>query len=300
MISIPPFLNHGDTILIIATARKILREEIEKAISIFESWGLKVEVAADLFEVENQFAGKDEHRAQQLQWAINHPSAKAIICARGGYGTMRILDKVYFSGLTKNPKWLIGFSDITALHCHLLQMENTASVHGTMCLSMNENTAESIQSLKDVLFGNGVNHQIPSHPLNRKGKAEGEIVGGNLSLLYALKGSPQFPDMAGRILFIEDLDEYLYHIDRMMLSLKMAGVLSHINGLIIGGMTDMKDNPIPFGKTAEEIILEHVSSYSFPVCFNYPAGHINNNCALMIGVKGKLEVREQDSIFIQN
>lgn len=296
---IPSHLETGDTILIIATARKILREELSKAISIFESWGLNVELSSDLFEVENQFAGSDNIRAQQLQWAINHPKAKAIICARGGYGTMRILDKVDFSPLMKKPKWLIGYSDITALHCHLFEVEKIASVHGEMCLTMNNATGEAIESLRKVLFGEQVNYQFSSHPINRKGNAEGEIVGGNLSLLYALKGTPHFPDMEGKILFIEDLDEYLYHIDRMMLSLKMAGVLSQISGLIIGGMTDMKDNPIPFGKTAEEIILDHVTEYNFPVAFNFPAGHIKNNCALKIGVKANLAVKEDVTSFQQ-
>ncbi len=299
MISIPPYLNFGDTILIIATARKILREETEKAVSIFESWGLKVELAADLFATDNQFAGSDEIRAQQLQWAINHPTAKAIICARGGYGTMRILDKVDFSPLKSNPKWLMGFSDVTALHCHLFQAENIASIHSPMCITIPESTPQAIQSIKDVLFGKELHYGVKPHPLNRNGSAEGILVGGNLSLLYALKGTPHFPDTIGKILFIEDLDEYLYHIDRMMLSLKMAGILSRINGLIVGGMTDMKDNAIPFGKTSEEIILEHVAEYDYPVCFGFPVGHINNNCALMMGVKGKLEVGIKESNFVQ-
>lgn len=298
--TIPSYLNQGDTILIIATARKILREELSKAISIFESWGLKVELAPQLFEIENQFAGSDEIRAQQLQWAINHPTAKAIICSRGGYGTMRILDKVDFKPLQKNPKWIIGYSDITALHGHLFQQEKLASIHGEMCLTMNEATEEAIQSLKNVLFGEGVSYSFPTHQLNRNGKAEGEVIGGNLSLLYALKGTSHFPDMKGKILFIEDLDEYLYHIDRMMLGLKMSGAFSQLSGVIIGGMSDMRDNPIPFGKSAEEIIQEHLAEYNFPIAFNFPAGHIKNNCALMIGVKGNLEVGNESTSFEQN
>lgn len=293
--TIPPYIKPNDTILIIATARKILREELSKAITVFESWGLKVELAPQLFEVENQFAGSDEIRAQQLQWAINHTTAKAIICARGGYGTMRILDKVDFSPLQKKPKWIIGYSDITALHCHLFQQENLASIHGEMCLTMNEATEEAINSLKKVLFGEGVNYSFSSHELNKLGQAEGEVVGGNLSLLYALKGTPHFPDLKGKILFIEDLDEYLYHIDRMMLGLKMAGAFNQLSGILIGGMTDMKDNAIPFGKTVEEIIKEHLTDYNFPIAFNFPAGHIKNNCALMIGVKGILEVSATNS-----
>jgi muramoyltetrapeptide carboxypeptidase len=297
--TIPLFLKPGDTIAIIATARKILHSEIELAVSIFISWGLKVELAADLFEVENQFAGTDDHRAQQLQWAISHPTAKAIICARGGYGTMRILDKVYFSSLTASPKWIVGFSDITALHCHLVQMEHVASIHAPMCITLNENTPESIQSLQDILFGKGVNYEFPSHPLNKKGETSGELVGGNLSLLYALKGTPVLPDMAGRILFIEDLDEHLYHIDRMMLSLKMSGVLSRLKGIMVGGFTDMKDNAVPFGKTAEEIVLEHTASYLYPICFGFPAGHIKDNRAMMMGVDCRLSVGENEVVFSQ-
>lgn len=296
---IPPFLKPGDTIVIIATARKISKEEIQPAKEIFESWGLKVEISQDLFEAENQFAGSDDKRTQQLQWAISHPTAKAIICARGGYGTMRILDKAYFSSLTAQPKWLIGFSDITALHCHLSQLEHVASIHAPMCSTIKDSTAEAKQSLQDVLFGNGVNYQFDAHPLNKKGETEGELTGGNLSLLYALKGTQHFPDMAGKILFIEDLDEQLYHIDRMMLSLKMSGVLSRLKGIMVGGFTDMKDNVIPFGKTAEEIILEHTSSYLYPICFGFPAGHIKDNRALMMGVKGKLSVGESKVNFVQ-
>ncbi len=296
---IPPFLKPGDTIAIVATARKIGKEEILPAMGLFESWGLKVEFSQDLFEVENQYAGNDDKRSQQLQWAIQHPIAKAIFCARGGYGTMRIIEKVYFSQLTANPKWIFGFSDITALHCHLLQMEHIASIHSPMCITIPESTPESVQSIKDVMFGKGINYEIPTHPLNRKGNAEGELAGGNFSLLYALKGTSHFPDMVGKILFIEDLDEYLYHLDRMMLSFKMTGILSRLGGLIVGGFTDMKDNPVPFGKTAEEIILEHVSGYSYPVCFGFPAGHIKDNRALMMGVKGRLGVGDSKVNFNQ-
>lgn len=296
---IPPALKPGDTIAIVATARKISKEETEPAKSLFESWGFKVELAADLFESDNQYAGSDDKRGQQLQWAIQHPEAKAIFCARGGYGTMRILDKVYFSQLTANPKWIFGFSDITALHCHLFQMEKLASVHSPMCSTIPQSTPEALQSIRDVLSGKELNYSFPSHPLNRNGVAEGILAGGNLSLLYALKGTPSFPDLAGKILFIEDLDEYLYHIDRMMLSFKMSGVLSRINGLIVGGFTDMKDNTVPFGKTAEQIILEHVSGYSYPVCFGFPVGHVKDNRCLINGLNAKIKVENSRVEFHQ-
>jgi muramoyltetrapeptide carboxypeptidase len=297
--NIPPSLKPGDTVAIVATARKISKEEILPAKELFESWGLLVALADDLFEVENQFAGSDDKRAQQLQWAIQHPKAKAIFCARGGYGTMRILEKVYFSQLTANPKWIFGFSDVTSLHCHLLQMEKLVSVHSPMCITIPQSSPEAIQSIKDVLFGKELNYEIPSHPLNRIGQTEGVLFGGNLSLLYALKGTPSFPDVAGKILFIEDLDEYLYHIDRMMLSFKMSGILSRISGLIVGGFTDMKDNAVPFGKTAEEIILEHVTGYSYPVCLGFPVGHVRDNRCLKVGEKARLIIQADLVTFLQ-
>ncbi len=284
-----PSLKSGDTIAIVATARKVAREELQPAIDTLESWGLKVILGPHLFEVDNQYAGTDELRAEALQWAIDLPNVKAILFARGGYGTMRLMDKLNLLPLRTQPKILAGFSDITVLHSALNNL-GVPSLHCTMPLSWPTNTTEAIESLRNALFGEEISYQANAHELNRLGKISGELVGGNLSLLYALSGTPQQLNTDGKILFIEDLDEYLYHIDRMVLSLKMAGTFKNLTGLVVGGMSDMRDNTVPFGKTAEEIIREHVEEYGFPVCFNFPAGHIADNRALWLGKVHTLEV----------
>ena len=226
---------------------------------------------------------------------LDNPDIKAILCVRGGYGTVRIIDDIDFSHFQKNPKWLAGFSDITVLHSHIHKL-NVASLHSTMPISFSSNTTESIMSLKDALFGKHLSIKIDLHPFNRFGEAKGQIVGGNLSILYSLMGSPSDLNTDGKILFIEDLDEYLYHIDRMMMNLKRSGKLSNLKGLIVGGMTKMNDNTIPFGKDAESIIKDVVSEYNYPVCFGFPAGHIKDNRALKLGVIAELKVDKQSSL----
>lgn len=284
----PPYLKKGDTIGIIACARKISREEMDPVIEILKGWGLKVELGKNLFNGDCQFSGTDAERAEDLQTMLNDASIKAVISARGGYGTMRIIDKIDFTAFQKNPKWLVGYSDITVLHSHIHTL-GIETLHATMPINFHKD-AEALETLRKALFGEKIKYEISSHPLNRIGIAEGELVGGNLSLLYALAGSVSDIDTTGKILFIEDLDEYLYHIDRMMMNLKRSGKLSHLAGLVVGGMSDMKDNAIPFGKTAEEIILDAVKEYNYPVCFHFPAGHIDKNLALYLGRKAKLEV----------
>lgn len=284
----PPYLKKGDTILIIATARARSKEAVQPAIDILKSWGLKVETGPNAFKAHNQFAGTDEQRANDLQWAIEHKTAKAILISGGGYGTMRVIDHVNFKPLLKNPKWFIGYSDTTVIHNRLYHLK-MAAIHGTMAFQFTKDKAAT-ETIKHLLFGEEVNYTIPKHKLNRAGIAEGEIVGGNLSLLYALSGSVDDVSGKNKILFIEDLDEQLYHIDRMMLQLKRSGKLKHLKGLIVGGMSDMKDNAVPFGKTAEEIVMDAVKEYNYPVCFNFPAGHIEKNMALYLGKKAKLEV----------
>jgi muramoyltetrapeptide carboxypeptidase len=286
----PSFLKKNDKIGIIAPARKISKEEIQSAIDIFNSWGLEVVLSKNLFNVDNQFSGTDDERAEALQIMLNDDSIKAIISARGGYGTIRIIDKINFTNFKKHPKWIIGYSDITVLHSHINNF-GIETLHATMPINFAKN-AEATETLRKALFGEQLNYQFESHPLNRKGEAEAELIGGNLSLIYALTGSVSDIDTKGKILFIEDLDEYLYHIDRMMLNLKRSGKLDHLAGLIIGGMTDMKDNTIPFGKTAEEIITDAVKEYDYPVCFNFPAGHVEKNLALYFGRKVKLKVAD--------
>lgn len=288
MAIIPPYLKKGDTILIIATARARSKEAIKPAIDILKNWGLKVELGPNIFKVHHQFAGTDEQRINDLQWAIDHKGAKAVLISGGGYGTLRVVDHVNFKPLLKNPKWFVGYSDTTIIHNRLYHLK-MAAIHGTMAFQFPKDE-EATNSIKQLLFGEKINYSIPKNKYNRPGKAEAEIVGGNLSLLYALSGSVDDVSGKNKILFIEDLDEQLYHVDRMMLQLKRSGKLKHLKGLIVGGMSDMKDNAIPFGKTAEEIVLDAVKEYDYPVCFNFPAGHIEKNMALYLGKKAKLDV----------
>ena len=284
-------LNIGDKIGIISTARKISLEELKPSIKLLEEWGLKVVFGKNLFEEDNQFSGTVSQRSSDLQSMIDDDSIKAILCARGGYGTVQIIDKVDFSHLIKNPKWIIGYSDVTVLHSHLHQLGIT-SLHATMPINFEKNTPKALESLKSALFGLGDLTEINHHHFNRFGKVEGEIIGGNLSILYSLLGSGSDINTDGKILFIEDLDEYLYHVDRMMMNLKRNGKLNNLKALIIGGMSDMNDNTIPFGKTAEEIILEYIKEFDFPVCFNFPAGHLDDNRCVRFGVKSVLEVNK--------
>jgi len=284
-------LNIGDKIGIISTARKISLEELKPSIKLLEEWGLKVVFGKNLFEEDNQFSGTVSQRSSDLQSMIDDDSIKAILCARGGYGTVQIIDKVDFSHLIKNPKWIIGYSDVTVLHSHLHQLGIT-SLHATMPINFEKNTPKALESLKSALFGLSDLTEINHHHFNRFGKVEGEIVGGNLSILYSLLGSDSDINTEGKILFIEDLDEYLYHVDRIMMNLKRNGKLKNLKALIIGGMSDMNDNTIPFGKTAEEIILEYIKEFDFPVCFNFPAGHLDDNRCIRLGGKSVLEVNK--------
>jgi muramoyltetrapeptide carboxypeptidase len=295
-IRIPPYLQAGDTIGICATARKISREEMAPAIAILQAEGFRVKLAEHLFESEHQFSGSDEMRTTDLQQLINDEEVKAIISARGGYGTMRIIDKIDFSAFKQRPKWIVGYSDITVLHSHVLQQCKTATLHATMPINFLQDE-ESTTSLFRALRGEAITYLVENKTglPNISGTAEGEIVGGNLSLLYALQGSVSDIDTNGKILFIEDLDEYLYHIDRMILSLDRAGKFSGINGLIVGGMNAMKDNAVPFGKTAEEIIHSHLAKYNIPICFGFPAGHDVKNWALPFGKKIKIEVNHSNA-----
>jgi len=296
--ALPPYLKKGDKIGIVAPARKISFSEIEPAIKIIEEWGLEVVLGKNLCKEYYQFSGSVEERVSDFQNMLNDNSIKAIIAARGGYGTLQIIDFLDFSVFKKNPKWIIGYSDITVLHSHIHANFNMATLHATMPLNFTKNL-ESTESLKIFLFGETLSYETPAHLLNKKGKAKGVLVGGNLSLLYALNGSVSDINTEGKILFIEDLDEYLYHIDRMMMSMERSGKLKNLAGLIVGGMTEMKDNMIPFGKTAEEIIFEKIEKYNFPVCFNFPAGHTDKNLAIPFGKVVSLEItNEKVTLFI--
>ena len=287
---IPPFLKPGDKIAIAATARKVSYEEMKPAIEVFNNWGLEVITHPDLYKQYNQFAGTDECRAAVFQSYLDNEGVKAIVCARGGYGSVRMIDLLDWSSFNKQPKWVIGYSDVTVLHSHIHKHTNVCSLHATMPINMRQPEANvlSISAMHKVLFGQDHSTSISPHSLNRSGTAKGELIGGNLSVLFSLLGSNSDIDTKGKILFLEDLDEYLYHIDRMMQALKRAGKLTHLAGLIVGGMTDMKDNTIPFGKTAEEIIRETVNEFNYPICFNYPSGHQDINLPLVFGKQYQL------------
>jgi muramoyltetrapeptide carboxypeptidase len=292
MMQIPAYLKKGDTVAIIATARKISEEEIKPAIAFLESYELNVICGAHLYKTDNQFAGTDEQRAFDLQWALDNKEIKAIIIARGGYGTVRLFEHIDFTEFKKHPKWLVGYSDVTVLHSAIHQL-GIASLHATMPLNFFKNK-EATKSLVEALFGTHEQIELEAHFFNKTGKATSELVGGNLSLLFTLSGTPYDIDTTNKILFIEDLDEYLYHIDRMMMQLKLSGKLKHLAGLVIGGMTDMKDNAIPFGKTEEDIIIDAVREYNYPVCFDFPAGHIDRNLALYFGRTVELNVQSKN------
>lgn len=287
-----PFLNLGDTIAIVATARKVSREEVQPAIDLLESWGFKVVLGPNLFAAQNQFAGSDETRAEALQWAIDHPEVKAIWCARGGYGTVRLMDKLQLASLVKGQQKLIcGFSDVTVLH-NALQNMGLVSIHSTMPFSVHTSTNEALNTFKQALLGQPIQLRASAHAYNKQGETKAPLVGGNLSILYSLTGTPYQLNTKGKILFLEDLDEYLYHIDRMMMNLKLAGMLDGLAGLVVGGMSDMKDNKVAFGTSAEEIIRDVVSEYNFPVCFNFPAGHFPDNRAMVFGAQHQLSVTD--------
>lgn len=294
---IPPSLQKGDTIAILATARKNIDDNLKPAIDLLHCWGLEVVIGSSIGLDNNQLAGTDEQRAADFQQQLDNPNIKAIWCVRGGYGTVRMIDLLDFTKFKQNPKWIVGFSDVTVLHSYINKL-NIATIHGAMPITVGKASVESIESLRKALFGESLEYETPFSPANRLGNAKGEIVGGNLSILYSLMGSNAQIDCKGKILFIEDLDEYLYHIDRMMMSLKRCGCFDGLNGLIVGTMTKMKDNDIPWGKNANQIIEDVTKGYSFPVFYNFPAGHFHDNRALIFGKQVSLELNATTSKVI--
>lgn len=291
----PPTLKKGDTVGIISPARKITKEELDASVKMLENWGLKVRLGKNLFGEYHQFSGSDAERAADFQQMINDDEVKAIVCARGGYGSVRLLDRIDFSPLLKNPKWVVGYSDITVFHSVLASKYGLETIHGIMPINFPEDgqANDSTESLRSILFGQSPNYRADAHPLNRNGVATGQIIGGNLSILYSLSGTDVDICTKGKILVLEDLDEYLYHVDRMMMNLKRSGKLEGLAGLIVGGMTEMNDNTVPYGKTAEEIIREAVEEYDYPVCFGFPVGHQEANVALIMNRKSELSVGAQ-------
>jgi muramoyltetrapeptide carboxypeptidase len=295
----PPFLQAGQRVAIVAPARKISTAEIEFARQTLQGWGLEVVLGESIDAAHHQFAGDDALRRRDFQRQLDDPSIRAILCARGGYGTARLVDELDFSTFAENPKWVAGFSDVTVLNSHLLQL-GYQSIHGVMpVLFGQENGEASLASLRHALFGKPLSCEAPAHPLNRPGTATGELVGGNLSLLHTITGTRSQASFAGRILFLEDLDEYLYHIDRMMLHLHRSGQLAGLAGLVVGHFSQMRDNAVPFGQTAYEIINYYAQRYSFPVGYGLPIGHEPDNYALVVGRSATLTVSDKGSQLSQ-
>jgi muramoyltetrapeptide carboxypeptidase len=292
---IPQAIKPGSKIRIVSPAGKIAEEHVMPAVVWLEKQGYKVELGKCVFATHFQFAGTDEQRLEDLQTALDDPECDAIICSRGGYGTVRIIDQLDFSAFLEKPKWLVGFSDITILHA-CLNNYNVSTIHGVMpryFFDSEGKPGEDLTSLMKLITGEGINYGVKSTEFNRCGKANAELVGGNLSILTSLQGTTYDLDTEGKILFLEDIDEFLYHTDRMIHQLKLSGKLDHLAGLIVGDFTDMKDNESPFGKTVHEIIKEAVEDYSYPVCFGFPAGHDKKNLALTFGGNWQLNVSEK-------
>ncbi|HEY6062608.1 MAG TPA: LD-carboxypeptidase [Chitinophagaceae bacterium] len=293
MIKIPPYLQKGDTIGIVCPAGAMPVEKVSECIRVLnEDWGFTTRVGKTVGNQFNYFSGTDEERLADFQELLDDDEVKAVLCARGGYGMGRIIDKIDFKKFKKQPKWIVGYSDITVLHSHLYSNYYISSLHAPMAGAFNEEgyKNEYVLSLKNALEGKKLKYSCPVHEFNRKGEAIGELVGGNLALLAHLVGTDSDIKTRGRILFIEDIGEYLYNIDRMMHQLKRSGKLSKLAGLIIGGFTDIKDTERPFGKTAYEIIREIIKEYDYPVCFGFPVSHTDENYALKIGVGYKLKI----------
>lgn len=294
----PPQLIPGDTIALVSPAKAIESSYIEFARSYLEQHGFNVLVGANAAKEYRYFSGTDMDRASDLQWAIDHPDVKAIICNRGGYGAIRLFDLVNWANLLREPKWILGFSDITNFHCLGLKL-GIETVHSSMPLNFQENSPESLESILNVLHGKQNEYIWNTHPSNKAGMATGNVVGGNLSILYSLLGTPYSPNYENAILFIEDIGEQVYHLDRMLWAFKFVGVFDRIAGLIVGGMTDMKDTATATQWTVDELILEHTKYHSFPIAFEAPVGHITDNRAFICGREATFAVTENHISFKQ-
>lgn len=288
----PSSLSSGSKVALVAPARKVTESDIAYAVEYIKEQGFVPVYDEQLFLSHNQFAGSDEERAAVMQRYLDAPDIDAIICVRGGYGTVRIIDRLNFDKFMQKPKWVVGYSDVTVLHAKL-QSLGVESLHATMPINFQDNTPQSLDSLFDALTGKSIIYEIETTAKSQQLTAKNQLVGGNISVLYSLLGSDIFPDTRGKILFLEDLDEYLYHIDRMMMAFERAGKFDAIKGLIVGGLTKMHDNTINFGQPAEEIIFDRVKDKNIPVIFNFPAGHIDDNRALILGRTTEIEIGEK-------
>ncbi len=300
MIKIPPYLKKGDCIGITCPAGYMAADKAQTCIHTLQGWGFQVMVGKTLgSRSKNYFSATDEDRRDELQAMLDDENIKAILFGRGGYGMGRIIDQLDFTGFKKNPKWVIGFSDITVLHCHLFTKIKTASLHAPMAAAFNEGENEFIKSLHNAIIGKKAKYTCAAHAFNKTGAATAELIGGNLSLLAHLTGTASAINTKNKILFIEDIGEYFYNIDRMMYQLKRSGQLDGLAGLIVGGFTDMKDTERPFGKTAYEVIIEITAGYHYPICFGFPVSHGKENYALKIGVSYTLKVSKGKSTLTE-
>lgn len=299
MTIIPPYLKRGDDVGILCPSGYMPYDKAVMAIETLTKWGFHVIAGKTLGHQFHYFSGTDEERLDDLQSMMDDKNIKAIFCARGGYGMGRIIEKLHFKKFRKNPKWIIGFSDITVLHSHLFSKYKIASLHAPMAAAFNDGEFNNqyVQSIKDALEGIKANYASEGHSFNKTGKASGVLVGGNLSLLAHLTGTSSEIKTKNKILFIEDVGEYIYNVDRMMYQLKRNGRLDELAGLIVGKFTDMKDTTIPFGETVEEVIRDIVKEYDYPVCFNFPISHDKENYAVKIGGEYKLTVSADAAIL---
>lgn len=287
----PPFLKAGDEVAIVSPSFSVDQIKIETAAKLLENWGLKVRFGRNVFRESGPFAGTDRQRISDLQEMTNNRKIKAVFCSRGGYGLLRIIDKIDFTSLRKYPKWYIGFSDVTVLHLWLNALYGLVTVHGEMPVNYNNpaKTAETLTSLHDALFGSGSNISWTGRSLHAD-TVSGELIGGNISLIYSLIGTPADPDTKGKILFIEEVGEYLYRLDRMLLSLKLAGKFKGLKALLVGGFRDIGETAKPWQKTIYDLIKDIVSEYHYPVFFNFPAGHIEDNRSFYSGKTARIDV----------
>jgi len=293
MTTIPPYLHPGDTIAIVCPAGYMPREKAQTCIDTLEQWGYRVKIGRTLGgPSDNYFSGNDNDRLNDFQQMLDDSGVQAILCGRGGYGLSRIIDRIDFSRFLRKPKWIIGYSDITLLHAHIEANFNIATLHAPMAAAFNEGGAEGpyVQSLRQAMAGEKTAYSCPTHPFNRIGQTTAPLTGGNLALLAHLAGTPSATQTEGKILFLEDVGEYLYNIDRMLWQLKRSGRLDRLAGLVIGSFTELKDTTRPFGATVEEIVREGIKEYNYPVCFGFPVGHDGNNLALKTSVTYTLTV----------
>ncbi len=306
-LKIPPYLQIGDIIGITCPASYISLEDVQPAIKLMQSWGFKIEIGKTVGKRSFTFGGTDEERLADLQYMLNSANIQAVMCARGGYGLVRIIDQLDFKSFKSNPKWIIGFSDVTVLHNHINRNYHVATLHSKMCNSFPSDwvlaepiQVETIEFIKKALLGEKLNYTSPASKFNRFGKVSGELVGGNLSLITTLTGSKSDLITKNKILFLEDTHEQLYNVDRMFYNLKRSGKLEHLHGLILGGFNLKPDEPDDeFGKTIEEIVLEKVKEYKYPVCFDFPVGHQKNNFALKCGVQHQLDVGKNGGSLVE-